>query len=75
MMSLQVHLHLVMPQFQMYRNEYIAYYYDNDWWIALIQEINGEVWDVEINSMHPPGPSTGVECIHQGIQEGCNNIH
>ena len=43
MMSLQVHLHLVMPQFQMYRNEYIAYYYDNDWWIALIQEINGEV--------------------------------
>ena len=38
-------------------NEYIACYYDSNWWIGLIQEINQEERDVKINFMHPSVPS------------------
>ena len=32
--------------------------YDNNWWIGLVQSVNFEEGDVEINFMHPHGPTS-----------------
>ena len=38
-------------------SEYVACYYDNNWWIRLVQNVNYDEKDVEINFLHPPGTS------------------
>ena len=38
-------------------NEYIAYYYDINWWIGLVQNVNCNEKDVEIDFLNTPGPS------------------
>ena len=35
----------------------VACYYDNNWWVGLLQNVNCDEKDVEINLLHPPGPS------------------
>ena len=38
-------------------NEYVACYYDSNWWVRLVQNVNCDEIDVEIILLHPPGPS------------------
>ena len=38
-------------------NEYVACYYDSNWWVGLVQNVNCDEKDVEIIFLHPPGPS------------------
>ena len=38
-------------------NEYISCYYDNNWCIGLIQEIDEEERNVKISFIYPPGTS------------------
>ena len=38
-------------------NEYVACYYDWNWWTGLVQNVNCDEKNVEINFLHPPGPS------------------
>ena len=35
----------------------VACHYDNNWWVGLLQNVNCSEKDVEINFLHPPGPS------------------
>ena len=37
-------------------NKYVACYYDSNWWIRLVQNVNRDKKDVEINFLHPLGP-------------------
>ena len=37
-------------------NEYVACYYDSNWWAGVVQNVNCDEKDVEINFLHPPGP-------------------
>ena len=39
-------------------NEYVARYYDSNWWIGLVRKVNWDEKDVEINCLHTPGPSS-----------------
>ena len=38
-------------------NEYVACYYDSNWWVGLVQNVNCDEKDVETIFLHPPGPS------------------
>ena len=38
-------------------NEYVACYYDSNWWVGLVQNVNCDEKDVEIIFLHPPGTS------------------
>ena len=38
-------------------NEYVVCYYNSNWWIRLVQNANGNEKNVEINFLHPLGPS------------------
>ena len=38
-------------------NECVACYYDSILWVRLVQTVNCDEKDVEINFLHPPGPS------------------
>ena len=37
-------------------NEYVAFYYDSNWWAGLVHNVNCDEKDVVINFLHPPGP-------------------
>ena len=37
-------------------NEYVVCYYDSNWWIRLVQNVNCDKKDVEINFLYPLGP-------------------
>ena len=36
---------------------YVAFVYDRKWYIGIITEIDKEMCELKINSMHPPGPA------------------
>ena len=38
-------------------NEYVACYYDSNWWARLVQNVNCDEKNVEINVLHSPGLS------------------
>ena len=40
-------------------NEYVACNYDSNWWAGVVNNVNCDEKDVEINFLHPPGPSNG----------------
>ena len=37
--------------------EYVACYYDSNWWAGVMQNVNCDENDFEINFLYPPGPS------------------
>ena len=38
-------------------NEHVTCYYDSNWWVGLVQNVNCDEKDVETIFLHPPGPS------------------
>ena len=40
---------------KIFANEYVAYYYDSNLWIALVKNVNCDEKGIEINFWHPPG--------------------
>ena len=38
-------------------NKYVACYYDSNWWVRLVQNVNSDENDFEIIFLHPPIPS------------------
>ena len=43
--------------FEISANSYAACYYDSNWWVGLVQNVNCDEKDVKTNFLHPPGSS------------------
>ena len=40
--------------------QFVACMYEGFWWIGLIEQLDGELEDVQIKFMHPHGPTNSV---------------
>lgn len=55
-----------IPIAQLRTGDCIAYMYDHDWYIGSITDTNEKENDIEINSMHPKGPSSSFRYPARG---------